>query len=447
MSSHDIAPVAVVGGGVAGLTAARTLRERGIPVRLFEAGAELAGLARSFRDEDGFSFDFGAHFVTNRLAAALGAGAACRTVERYGEVVRLGARYRSYPLGLLANPRHDLSAVAGRVRGRLARAPARDAAEAFRREYGAAFADEVALPLVEAWAGADADRLAPSVLQKLPGSILRTLLMRGAGRLTRRAVAIGYCREQPESPAVWHVYPEGGVGALCARLAEGLGDVVALRSRVEKIHVVDGRVVGLRVNGAELAASAVVSTAPTHVLPKLVEGTDALAPFAAFRFRAMTFCNLNLRGRGLLPDTVVWLPDRSFRTFRVTEAPQSMPWLAPEGHTTLTIDVGCQVGDEWWQQPDEAVVERCLDDVRPLVPDVRERLLRARVLRTPIAYPVFLREYEDARRRLADEGPGVAGLLSVGRNGEFDHLLMEDVYYRTQDRARALADELRARRP
>jgi protoporphyrinogen oxidase len=443
MRSHKTPPVAIVGGGIAGLTAARALRERGVPVRIFEAGAELAGLARTFQDEQGFSYDFGAHFVTNRLAAALNMGAACRTVPRYGEVVRVRGRYHAYPLGLLTNPRHDLSAAAARLRGLFDQAPARDAAEAFRREYGQAFADEIALPLVEAWAGAPADRLAPSVLQKLPGSILRTLAMRAAGRLTKRAVAIGYCREQPESPHVWHVYPEGGMGALCARLAEGLEDTVSLRSRVEKIYVVDGRAVGLRVNGEDLDAAAVVSTAPIHVLPKLVEGTDALAPLAAFRFRAMTFCNLNLNGRGLLPDVVVWLPERGFRTFRVTEATQSMPWLAPEGKTTLTIDVGCRAGDDWWQLSDDAVIDRCLDDVRALVPDVRERFLGGHVLRTPIAYPVFLREYEGARRRLAAEGTGVAGLLSIGRNGEFDHLLMEDVYYRTVDRVRRLAEELR----
>ena len=32
--------------------------------------------------------------------------------------------------------------------------------------------------------------------------------------------------------------------------------------------------------------------------------------------------------------------------------------------------------------------------------------------------------------------------MSVGRNGEFDHLLMEDVYWRTVRRIRRLAEEL-----
>lgn len=41
--------VAVIGGGVAGLSAAYRLLQKGFPVRLFEAGPELGGLVRTFR--------------------------------------------------------------------------------------------------------------------------------------------------------------------------------------------------------------------------------------------------------------------------------------------------------------------------------------------------------------------------------------------------------------
>ena len=74
----DYPPVAIVGGGLAGLTAATFLHRHGIPFRLFEAGPNLAGLARSVIGDDGFTYDFGAHFITNRLAAAVGCSASCR---------------------------------------------------------------------------------------------------------------------------------------------------------------------------------------------------------------------------------------------------------------------------------------------------------------------------------------------------------------------------------
>ena len=57
------------------------------------------------------------------------------------------------------------------------------------------------------------------------------------------------------------------------------------------------------------------------------------------------------------------------------------------------------------------------------------------MLRTPIAYPVFDINYEEQRQAFS-AGTGIKGLLSVGRNGEFDHLLMEDLYWRTLRRVR-----------
>lgn len=436
-------PVAVLGAGVAGLAAARTLKRRGIPVLLFEAGPRIAGLAESFRDEDGFSHDFGAHFSTNRLAATIGVGSRSRTVRHYAETVWISGRTYGYPFGLMRSPRYALGGAWARVEALLRPGPKASAADWFRAAYGRALADEVAIPLVEAWSGAPADALAASVGDKIPSSLVGTLALKVAARLTRRAVAIGYCRELPQGPHVWHTYPEGGVEVLCRRLAEDLEDEIRTSARVERIVVESGRVCAVQVKGEKIPVAAAVSTAPVSVLAKLVSGTEAVKPFARFRYRPMVFVNLRMEGRGLIPDVVTWIPERSFPFFRITEGPLSMPWLAPPGKTLLTVDIGCEVGDPLWSTPDEQLAKLCLEHLTPLVKDASARYLGARVLRTPIAYPIFLREYEEDRLRW-QRTTGVAGLVSVGRNGEFDHLLMEDVYWRTVRRVRRLADDLAA---
>jgi protoporphyrinogen/coproporphyrinogen III oxidase len=430
-------PVAVVGAGIAGVTAAAYLRQEGIPVKLYEASTRVAGLASSFRDADGFTNDFGAHFITNRLAAAIGVGAQCRDVRHYGEAVLLGGKTYGYPAGLLANPRFVASGISARLRRQPASAH-ESVAEWFRANYGRALADEVAIPLVEAWSGAKAEDLAASVASgKLQNGPLRSLWLKAASVVTRRAVANGYSHEMPENPSVWHVYPEGGVSILVEKLAEGLEGVVALESPVEKILVDSGRAVAVRVKGREEEVSAVISTAPCNILPKLVAGTDALNHLSHFRFRPMTFVNLRLRGRGLIPDTVLWTPEAQFPFFRVTETTTSMPWLAPPGKCLLTVDFGCEKGDATWTASDDQLVQLCLEHLAAVVPDIRERYLGVQVLRTPIAYPVFLNAYEPDRLRLK-ESTGVEGLYSIGRNGEFAHILMEDVYWRTLKRMRQL---------
>lgn len=435
--------VAVVGAGLAGLVAARELRRRGISVRVYEAGRQVAGLARSFTDPDGFTHDFGAHFITNRLAAALGVGAECTDVHRYGECVRLDGRVYSYPVGLMRSPRF----VAGALRTRLSaerRAPALNAAEWYRREYGPALAEEVAIPLVEAWSGVPATELAPSVIPpQVDRGTAHVLRLRLGSWLSGRAVANGYSREKPESVHVWHVYPKGSLAMLCDRLSAGLEDCIALESPVEAILVEDGRARGVRVRGEDQEADVVISTAPVHILGKLVQGTEALRHLTHFRYRPMTLVNMKFEGTRLLPDVVTWVPERRHPFFRLTEVTGAIPWLAPEGRSMLSADIGCEVGDEIWRMPEDRLGQHCLEHLEELFPGLRRRYLGCSVLRTPIAHPVFLNQYEAARVAW-DRGTGIPGLYSVGRNGEFAHILMEDVYWRTLARMREVAGFLHA---
>ncbi len=430
-------PIAIIGAGLAGLTAANYLERQNVPFVLYEAGKKIAGLAASFKDEEGFSYDFGAHFITNRLAAAIGVSADCLTVRHYGETVRLGEKTYSYPFGLMKIARMTLSGIKSKLSGN-GHAP-QSAAEWFRKSYGAALADEVALPLVEAWSGARAEDLSAAVGESLPGSIGKTLYLKAASRVTRRAVACGYNREMPESAGIYHVYPAGGVATLCEKLAEGINDKIRLESPVEEIIVENERVVAVKAKGEIREVSAVVSTAPANILAKLVSGTDALDEFKDFRYRPMVFVNLKFTGRGLLPDTVLWLPERKFPFFRLTEATLSMPWLAPEGKTIITADIGCEKSDEIWNMDETKLAEMCLDSLAEIVPDARARFLGANVLRTPISYPVYLNEYEQARKNF-ERSTNIENLLSIGRNGEFAHIFMEDVYWRTRKKVGSLVE-------
>jgi protoporphyrinogen oxidase len=420
------------------LTAANYLHQHRIPFRVFEAGKNIAGMACSHRDADGFTYDVGAHFLPNRLAAALGFSAHCRNVPRYGESVWLRGKVLSYPFGLMRNVRY----LAGAVRSKLARkTQPQSAADWFCAEYGNELARDVAIPLVEAWSGAPAEELAAAVGEKMPGGILDTLLMKWSGAITKRAVAIGYGRTLRQSAHVWHVYPVGGIGAMCEHMAGPIKEGIQTESPVEAIRVDGNQVIGVRVKGKDIDTSAVVSTAPVHILAKLVHGTNKLEHLRNFRYRPMVFVNLRLQGRGFLPDVVVWTPEKRYPFFRLTETTQSMPWLAPDGWTMLTCDIGCMVGDKVWTMPDDEIARWCLDHLGEFIPDVEKRYNGCRVVRTPMAYPIFRREYEEQRQEF-DRSTGIGGLYSVGRNGEFAHNLMEDVYWRTRRRMKLLRTEL-----
>ena len=56
-------PIAILSAGIAGLTAANFLKRNNVPFVLYEAGKKIGDLATSFKDADGFSYDFGAHLL------------------------------------------------------------------------------------------------------------------------------------------------------------------------------------------------------------------------------------------------------------------------------------------------------------------------------------------------------------------------------------------------
>jgi protoporphyrinogen/coproporphyrinogen III oxidase len=424
-------PIAIIGAGIAGLTAADFLRKNNIPFILYESGDKIAGLAASFKDDEGFSHDFGAHFVTNRLADAIGVGSECRMVKHYGEAVWLKGKSYNYPFGLIPIPRMFLSFVKTKIKSFRNRRNPNSAAEWFSMRYGTSIAEEVALPLLEAWSGAPAEFLSPSVGESLPGSVVNTLYLKMCSVLTGRAVSCGYNREMPETPSVWHVYPNGGISTLCTKLAEGIEDFIKLQSPVEEILVENEKVVAVRVKGEIQEVSAVISTAPANILAKRVKGSNALHGISRFRFRPMVFVNMRFKERNLLPDTVLWFPEKEFPFFRLTEVTRSMPWLAPEGKSIITVDIGCQKDDEFWAMNEETLTQLCLKHLESVIPNVKDKFLGSTVLRTPIAYPVFLNEYEKERQDF-EQSTNIENLLSIGRNGEFAHRFMEDVYWRTR---------------
>ncbi|MDQ6904402.1 MAG: FAD-dependent oxidoreductase [Bacteroidota bacterium] len=424
-------PIAIIGAGIAGLTAANYLRKQNEPFILFEASDKIAGLAASFTDADGFSNDFGAHFITNRLAKAVGILDECILVKHYGEAIWLKEKSYAYPFGLIAIPRLVIGFLKRKLKFARPDKEAASAKEWFRNRYGYAFSDEVALPLIEAWSGAPAEDLAPAVGSSLPESIFKTFYLKVASVVTRRAVACGYNREMPEKASVWHVYPRGGVSTLCKKLAEGLEESIRLQSPVREIVTENNEVVAVKVNGETIPVSAVISTAPANILAKMVSGTDALKDFSKFRFRPMIFVNLKLDGTNILPDTVLWFPEKKYPFFRLTEVTRSMPWLAPKGKSIITVDIGCEKDGEFWNMDEAALTEICLQHLETTFPGFREKLIGSNVIRTTVAYPIFLKQYEKERLEF-EKSTGVDNLISIGRNGEFAHRFMEDIYWRTQ---------------
>ena len=89
-------------------------------------------------------------------------------------------------------------------------------------------------------------------------------------------------------------------------------------------------------------------------------------------------------------------------------------------HTSLVLECFCTLNDDIWNMSDEAIAERCVDDlVNKLKFIEREDYEGSTVVRTRYAYPVYDLDYSRKTGLINDYLAGFEGLHISGRGGIF----------------------------
>jgi len=292
--------VAIVGGGVAGLTAAWHLHEAGLSVTVLEAANAVGGLVQTI-DMAGRQLELGADTLVTQKPAAVHL---CRRIGLGGDLVfhdaaasatriLLGGRLVPIPLGtnLLAPARwapllrggilswRAVLRLALEPRVPAVRDPAHDESLAsfVRRRFGREVLEGFAEPVLASLFLADAERLSmrlalPRLLEaeRVHGSVRRALT-RGTGR--------------PHAGSGGFASLRGGLGRLPQRLAAVLPrGTVQLNTPVERVRREGNRFLVEVGSGEPVLADGVVLACPFHRAAALVSDLD---PSLAAELRAL----------------------------------------------------------------------------------------------------------------------------------------------------------------
>ncbi len=362
--------VVIVGGGLAGLTAAHRLRQGGCRTLLLEAGSRVGGAVRTVRRE-GWTYELGPNTVMARgplddLIDELGLRPQVVTADpaaRRRYIVKAG---RLEPL-----PRGPLGLLRSRVFGwrdrfRLLREPwlppRRDLADrdesvaAFtRRRLGDNWLDYAVGPFVSGIYAGDAERL--SMRWTLPTV---TALERDHGSLLRGAMAR---RKQGGGRGTMLTF-EQGLQTLPMALARQVGEV-RCDATVESVSRLDGtfRVAG---SGFEVAADRVLlalGARPTaQILHSLPPASSAIAavlsevPHASLAVVSLGFRREQVRhavdGFGFLAPRC-----ESLRLLGCLFPSTIFPGRVPHDHVLLSAFVGGRLDAEAVEGSDESLVE------------------------------------------------------------------------------------------
>lgn len=450
--------VVVIGGGIAGLTAAWRLRHRDL--LLLEASDRLGGRMRSERRGD-YWLNYGAHLfpAPGSLVDAIAGELTLETVPVWGSMMGLAVGgtkltsgpVESYPLRL---PLSIRDRVAFATRGLKVQAAVAGYHRVARRRGDEAPEETRARILAY-----EDDRTFGEFLGSMPPqveSIFACASHRATAELDELSAGCGIGL----FALVW-----GGKGSLIARNMLGgtgrLPETIGERLGEERVRV-DAPATAIRDDGDALVieyrdatglgrvrARHVILAAQAPFAAQLAEGVAPAAAAALAKMRYGTFLNVAVATveAGPMPWDGIYAmatPGRAFDMFtNQAHALRRRGPRRPGG--SLMLFAGGQAAAALAQQTDDVIVARFVDDLVGLFPEARGIVADASVQRWPLGN-VFAQPGRRHLQRPLEGALGAAGNLHLAGD-YFAELGNLEAAARTGDGAAARVDHLLGSRP
>ena len=427
--------VAIIGGGITGLTAAFRLKQKGIPVTVYEASDRVGGVIQSVR-KDGYLAEFGPNtcLETSPKIAALIRDLGIEDRKRYTDpnaearyLVR-GGKPVLMPGSAVGFFKTALFTLGAKLRlfrePFVARSPVdveESVAQFVVRRLGQEFLDYAIDPLVAGVYAGDPAKLSVKhafpklhALEQKYGSLIRGQFL-GARERKRRG-------EVSKQNAKKFSFDEG-LQVLTDELGKKVGSDLRVNTAVTAVEqTATGWKVTARVAGREqqFEHSAVLYVAPAHKLKDIALKTNAPfdpAPLADIYYPPITSIVMGFRredvehpcgGFGALIPEV-----EGFNILGVIFSSALFPNRAPEGHVTVTCYVGGCRNPDLVMKNKEALRQIVLDDLRKLL-GARGEPTFEHFFTFPKAIPQYQVGYEKMKALMNDIEAGAPGLFFAG---------------------------------
>ena len=421
---------AILGAGLAGLTLARLLHEKGDEVIILEAEPAYGGLCRS-KTREGFTFDIGgSHIIFSRDEEVLAymRRMIAENEQRNNRNTKIfyKGRHVKYPFenGLYELPHEDrFACLHGFVRNLIAVEKGEVGKPKNFREwiyytFGPGIAECYMVPYNEKiWKYPTEKMSLHWVDGRIPRPPVEDILKSAIGIETE-----GYTHQTVFS------YPlDGGIEALVRAIAQPVDRYIRTGFRVSSLQK-DGST-WLISNGTEIVrANRVVSTIPVqHLLPGLASVPDRVREAC----RALTYNSLicvNIGIAGPIP-AISWMyiPDKTLgKTNRISFPSTFSDHAAPEGCSSILAEITHPPGDEVASLSDDELVREVTDMLTSMQICTPDKVVFTSVERQPFAYVVYDLAYQQNIAIVRDYCTGI-GIPLVGRFSQFEYLNMDGV--------------------
>lgn len=430
--------ILVLGGGPCGLSAAWEISKYGYDVAVVEKESKVGGLCIT-NEYKGFRFDLGGHRFISKNKELVGnvckmMGRELLTANRKSVILLQGKTFE-YPLSakdifLKMDLWTNLKAFTSYLISTVSRIIFRKKDISFEdwivNRFGRALYNLFFGPYTEKLWGISPKFISSDwASQRISLLNLKEVLFRlfKLRKGTPRTYAKGY------------FYPKKGIGQMFDVMSEDIskmGGNIILNASVSSIQVNNNTIESICYNQhgitKRIDCDAIVSTIPLTDLVKAFPGyltRDIINHTSALKFRSVRFLNILVDLPDISDNTWMYVSEGKYIMTRIQEPKRRSPFSAPEGKTSIMLEIPCNENDEIWNCSEESLLKRSLADLKGLGIDIQDFVIDYFTSSVVHGYPVYSLDYAMHRQKLFDFLGQYDNLITCGRQGTFRYIFMD----------------------